>query len=73
MEEQVLQILKDILDNENIDQNVSQENCVEWDSMAHLNIIMVVEEMFDVDIEPDDIIAITSFDQLLKYIKQTKK
>lgn len=71
MEDKLLQILKDTLGNENISQNVSQENCNEWDSMAHLNIIIAIEDEFDVSIEPDDIVRLSSFDHLCKYIKKT--
>ena len=71
MEEKLLQILKDTLGNENINQNVSQENCNEWDSMAHLNIIIAIEDEFDISIEPDDIVRLSSFDDLCEYIKKT--
>ena len=73
MEEKLLQILKDTLENENINQNVSQKNCDEWDSMAHLNIIIAIEDEFDVSIDPDDIVTLSSFDDICKYINKTKK
>jgi acyl carrier protein len=73
MKEKLLQILKDTLENEGISQNVSQENCDEWDSMAHLNIIIAIEDEFDVSVEPDDIVRLSSFDDLCNYINKVKK
>ena len=33
---------------ENIDLGISQENCEKWDSLAHLNFVMALEEEFDI-------------------------
>ena len=71
MEDKLLQILKDTLENKNIDKRVSQENCDEWDSMAHLNIIIAIEDEFDISIEPDDIVTLLNFDELYQHIKST--
>lgn len=70
MEEELLTIIRDILENQSLDENVSQENCDDWDSMAHLNIIIAVEEEFDISIEPEDITEIKSFADLKQHLSQ---
>lgn len=70
MEEKLLTIIRDILEDQSLDENVSQENCDDWDSMAHLNIVIAVEEEFDISIEPEDITEIKSFADLKQHLSQ---
>ena len=71
MEEKLLLIIRDILEDQSLDENVSQSNCDDWDSMAHLNIIIAVEEGFDISIEPDDIAEIKSFIDFKQYLRRS--
>jgi acyl carrier protein len=71
MEEKLLSIIRDILENQSLDVNVSQSNCDDWDSMAHLNIIIAVEEEFEISIEPDDITEIKSFIDFKQYLRRS--
>jgi len=71
MEEKLLSIIRDILENQTLDVNVSQSNCDDWDSMAHLNIIIAVEEEFEISIEPDDITEIKSFIDFKQYLRRS--
>jgi acyl carrier protein len=45
--------------------------CVEWDSVAHMQLIAVLEDTFDIMFEMDDIIEFNSYSKgkefLLKY------
>jgi acyl carrier protein len=70
MEEKLLLIIRGILENQSLDENVSQSNCDHWDSMAHLNIIIAVEEEFEISIEPDDITEIKSFSDFKEYLRR---
>ena len=40
MEDKILNIIKDVFELEDIDNNVSQDNCIKWDSLNHLNLIL---------------------------------
>ena len=37
-----------------IDDTLSQRNCEQWDSLAHLNLIVALEEAFDLSFEPEE-------------------
>ncbi len=39
-----------------------------WDSIANVTLLAVVEEEFDVTVDPDDLETLTSFEALLDYL-----
>ncbi len=41
--------------------NYSKETVAEWDSVHQLNIISLMEETFDLILDPEDIMACTSY------------
>ena len=41
--------------------NYSKETIAEWDSVHQLNIISLMEETFDLMLDPEDIMACTSY------------
>lgn len=43
-----------------IGEDASSANLPDWDSVAHLNIIMAVEEAFGVTFEPDEMLEMHS-------------
>ena len=42
-------------------ENYGKENVAEWDSVHQLNIISLMEETFDIMLDPEDIMACTSY------------
>ena len=46
---------------EEVNDSLSQENTEKWDSMRHLNLIMAIEEEFDIQFAADEVIKIKSF------------
>ena len=42
-------------------ENYSKETVSEWDSVHQLNIISLLEETFDLMLDPEDIMACTSY------------
>jgi acyl carrier protein len=46
---------------EQLDENYSKETVSEWDSVHQLNIISLLEETFDLMLDPEDIMACTSY------------
>ena len=43
-----------------------------WDSVGHMNLIMALEESFDIEMDIDDIIDLSSFDKGKKILKNYK-
>lgn len=71
MEERILQIMREVLDDNSIDTSSNQQNCENWDSLHQLSLISELEDEFDVDIEPEEIAEMTSFEKV-KEILLTK-
>ena len=44
-------------------ENYSKETVSEWDSVHQLNIISLLEETFDLMLDPEDIMACTSYNE----------
>lgn len=70
MEEKVLEILSQVLELNNVDKSISYENCEKWDSMAQLNISVELEAEFDVSLEPDEIAALSSYENIIRVLKE---
>ena len=70
MEKKVLNIIKEVFELQDIDNNISQNNCSKWDSMNHLNLILEIEMEFDVSFTPDEIAKITSARNILSLLEK---
>ena len=70
MEDKILNIIKDVFELEDIDNNVSQDNCIKWDSLNHLNLILEIEMEFDVSFDPEEIAEIKSASNILSLLKK---
>ncbi|EAL2036873.1 TPA: acyl carrier protein [Campylobacter jejuni] len=73
MEKQFYEILKNILEIEvNEHTNLSMNNCSEWNSLAHIDIIMSLEEEFEIRFDKEKLTELNSQNMLLKEIKKLK-
>ena len=68
MEDRLKYILSALLmvDIKIIDNNSSAKTIEEWDSFKQMNIIVAIEEEFDVQFDEDDTILLNSYKLLLK-------
>ena len=69
MEEKVLEILKSVFELETVDKTCSQETCKKWDSLGQLNLIIELEDAFNVSFEPEEISEMRSYDAVLKFLQ----
>ena len=71
MESRLSDVFKDIFKISNGAQNISSENTESWDSLNHLNLILAIEEEFELDIPPDDFPALhKDFQTVLNYVME---
>ena len=70
MEQKVLNIIKSTFEMEEIQNDVSQDNCVKWDSLNHLNLILELESEFDVSFDPEEIAEIKSANDIVNALKK---
>jgi acyl carrier protein len=70
MRERIIKVLKSVLGIKNIPDDISQNTCVEWDSMHHLQLVVELEIELGDSIEPDDIVDMKSLDLIEEIIKK---
>ena len=70
MENKVKEILATILEINvsDINDKFSQKSCSNWDSLNHLNLIIALEEAFDVSFDPEEILLMIDIDKILHHI-----
>lgn len=53
-------VFRETLGIESVPADLSQKNCAQWDSVAHLNLILALEAEFGAFFEPEEIGAMTT-------------
>ena len=72
MKERIKEIMKRVFNLDDVTDDISQKNCGKWDSMAHLNLVIELEEEFDVSLEPEEIAEMTSLSKVEEILNKTK-
>jgi acyl carrier protein len=53
LEEKVLEIMRETFGVKDVTTEASQKNCEQWDSLRHLALASELEEVFDLELEPE--------------------
>lgn len=53
-----------------INEETSQKNLTAWDSLRHLNLIVALEDEFEVCFEPEQIAIMTSFSVIIEELNK---
>jgi acyl carrier protein len=71
---EVKRILANVLeiDIATIFDNATQKDIAKWDSLQHLNLIVEIEDKYDISIDPEDISEMVSIDKIIEIIKKYK-
>ena len=69
MEEKILEILRQALGVDALDVTCSQTTCEAWDSLHHLNLVVELEDAFDVTFEPEEIAVMKSVSDIKKLLE----
>ena len=51
-------------------ENASQETVEIWDSIGMMSLIAVIEDSFDLELQPDDILEFTSYQKGIELLKK---
>ena len=72
MKEQILIIMSEVFELDILDfpNEVNQEQIDNWDSLRHLNLIVELEEAFDVSFEPEEISEMISVEKIEQVIME---
>jgi len=73
MENKVLEIVSNILqvDISSISLDTSMDNTPKWDSLKQMQIVIAIEEEFEVQISDDDLIEANSIHKLVSSINRS--
>lgn len=69
MEEKIIEIMKGVFNTDAITAATDQHNCDKWDSLHHLNLIVELEDAFDMEFEPEEIAEMKSFEAVKRVIE----
>ncbi len=69
MEERIIEIMKNVFNTEDVTPATDQNNCHKWDSLHHLNLIVELEEAFDMEFEPEEIAEMKSVEKVIRVVK----
>lgn len=69
--EQVKQIVGECLNlpDSAVDENSSAKNIDTWDSMAQVNLMIALEQTFDIELEVEDFMKLDSVNAITDYLK----
>jgi len=69
---QLKQIVAQILDMDEADvvDDLCAKTCAEWDSARHVNIILAIEDKFDIAFEEEDFVKMNNFAALVALVSQ---
>lgn len=59
------------VERELINEETSQKNLSAWDSLRHLNLIVALEDEFEVSFEPEQIAIMTSFATIIEELSKS--
>lgn len=68
MDEKIIGIMKEVFQTPDITTETNQSNCEKWDSLHHLNLIVELEDAFDLEFEPEEIAEMKSFETIKNVI-----
>ena len=74
-EEKLKRILGNILkiDKRLINNKTNHENVKSWDSVAHLHLVMALENEFNMSFTPNEVISLLSYNKIKKILDKKKK
>ncbi|MAY84312.1 MAG: hypothetical protein CMP59_09295 [Flavobacteriales bacterium] len=72
MDKKVKKIMASVfeIDRKSIDENSSSENIENWDSLLHMNLVVALEEEFDVEFGEDEIIEMMDYESIIEALNR---
>ena len=69
MEEQIIKIMEDVLDEQGINLESTQDSLENWNSLRQLNLVSELEDAFDVEFDPEEIAEMKSVKAIVDFVK----
>ena len=61
------------IDIGSINNDSSPDNIETWDSLKHMNLIIALEEEFNIELHDDDIVEMLNYNLIISIIKKCEK
>jgi len=71
--DQVRQVVSETIEvpEEKIDEHTTANELDEWDSLAQVNLMMALEQAFDLELEVEDFMNLNSIQKIVWYISKS--
>lgn len=71
---EIMEIMSKVFEIEmsDISENASQKEIMKWDSLQHLNLIVEIEDRYDISIDPEDIAVMVSIEKIIEVLNKYK-
>lgn len=73
MEEQIIKIMEDVLDEQGINLESTQDSLENWNSLRQLNLVSELEDAFDVEFDPEEIAEMKSVKSIVDFVKMKQE
>lgn len=70
MEQRIIEIMKEVLESQDINENSTQDTVENWTSLRQLNLASELEDEFDVEFDPSEIAEMKSVKQIASIIHE---
>lgn len=72
MNERVKQIMCDLLKvpESEMDASVSMKTCRKWDSLAHVNLMLGIEQEFGISLSTDELQRMVSYEEIVAVLRR---
>lgn len=70
-EQKLKKIIADLfkIKEDEINDESSMDNIANWDSLKHMNLIIAIEEQFEITLSADEIVEMTSFVKIKQILR----
>jgi len=74
LEQEVIKIMSEVfkIDSSSLNNETTQKMVAEWDSLKHLNLIVEIEEKYDISLDPEEIGEMVSVKSIVEMILKYK-
>jgi len=71
MKNKVLQLISQIMDTDiaTLNENSSSKSVDNWDSLRHMNLIVAIEEEFEIELSDEQIVEMVSYKKIIQALE----
>ena len=71
--EKLAPIIKNIFEIDEFRDDISMENTPEWDSLAHLRLLAAIEDAFEIELDFEDMVRMTTVQAIVQTLREYLK